>query len=577
MPRSRAPHSVSRVCINNARGWRIPAEATRPRVGLWRRRAPHLPPPLRRAAPSRQSRLAAARQGGGAEEITRRSPTRSNSNSADARAAPCSRPPCFSEPGRRACTARFLASAFPGGRYVTSLRRRSPRSPPRVVGVATRRPPARTMPRNARAPATLGEGRCGSARRARARPAETTPRESARPPPGAPAFVVPVMSAHSRSNPAPNNAWDAEPSTSPTSPQSSSPGAPQNEEDEENEEDRRPRYRRSKLLLTRRVYSMRLPRARGGATKAPFSSPLSTPAPAPQEAPPLPPVAPAHPAPFRPEYYLEESPTVPAYFFVRGILPFPPRRRSGDPPSRYLELHYGMVDPASPHAHDCANPRASRQVKRWYANAIRWRVLHKDFRPVIQLAADRLVAVPPGFEPYPERTEQSDPDVLSSSLFAPAWTKAESTSAVQVPLPLSPLLIADGASTARALSRSPRVIVIGDVHGCIDEFQALLRLSDYRPGDQVILLGDLVAKGPDSVGVVQMARDIGARTVRGTHFRSSCRPLCPSRPAGPVCSHPPFPPPLSVRAVPAGNHDHGTCQASPLFRPAHPVSCRRNH
>lgn len=32
-----------------------------------------------------------------------------------------------------------------------------------------------------------------------------------------------------------------------------------------------------------------------------------------------------------------------------------------------------------------------------------------------------------------------------------------------------------------------------------------------------MLLGDLVAKGPDSVGVVQLAREIGARTVRGNH------------------------------------------------------------
>ncbi|CAJ1907478.1 unnamed protein product [Cylindrotheca closterium] len=73
------------------------------------------------------------------------------------------------------------------------------------------------------------------------------------------------------------------------------------------------------------------------------------------------------------------------------------------------------------------------------------------------------------------------------------------------------------AVTQRATERQPRVIAIGDVHGCIDELQALLRKCDYRPGDLVVFLGDLVSKGPDSISVVQMAREIGAIGVRGNH------------------------------------------------------------
>lgn len=69
----------------------------------------------------------------------------------------------------------------------------------------------------------------------------------------------------------------------------------------------------------------------------------------------------------------------------------------------------------------------------------------------------------------------------------------------------------------RAIGRRPRVIVIGDVHGCIKELSQLLRLADFRPGDQVIFLGDLVAKGPNSVAVVKLAREIGAKSVRGNH------------------------------------------------------------
>ncbi|KAG7361013.1 calcineurin-like phosphoesterase [Nitzschia inconspicua] len=73
------------------------------------------------------------------------------------------------------------------------------------------------------------------------------------------------------------------------------------------------------------------------------------------------------------------------------------------------------------------------------------------------------------------------------------------------------------AVVEKAKQRHPRVIAIGDVHGCIDELQDLLRECDYRPGDLVVFLGDLVSKGPDSVAVVQMAREIGAIGVRGNH------------------------------------------------------------
>jgi len=80
---------------------------------------------------------------------------------------------------------------------------------------------------------------------------------------------------------------------------------------------------------------------------------------------------------------------------------------------------------------------------------------------------------------------------------------------------LGPLL--KDAATERARQRQPRVIAIGDVHGCLDELQALLRRCDYQPGDLVVFLGDLVSKGPDSLSVVQMAREIGSFGVRGNH------------------------------------------------------------
>ena len=64
----------------------------------------------------------------------------------------------------------------------------------------------------------------------------------------------------------------------------------------------------------------------------------------------------------------------------------------------------------------------------------------------------------------------------------------------------------------------PKVIIIGDIHGCLDEFKMLLTACDYDPQQaSVILVGDLVNKGPDSAGVVKYAREIGAYAVRGNH------------------------------------------------------------
>ncbi|HJX64042.1 MAG TPA: metallophosphoesterase [Polyangia bacterium] len=62
-----------------------------------------------------------------------------------------------------------------------------------------------------------------------------------------------------------------------------------------------------------------------------------------------------------------------------------------------------------------------------------------------------------------------------------------------------------------------RTIVVGDVHGCLDELQTLLRQCGVVSGDRVVLAGDLVAKGPDSRGVVQLVREIGALAVLGNH------------------------------------------------------------
>lgn len=66
---------------------------------------------------------------------------------------------------------------------------------------------------------------------------------------------------------------------------------------------------------------------------------------------------------------------------------------------------------------------------------------------------------------------------------------------------------------------APRLIVIGDVHGQLDALEHLLLKIPYTPsrGDHVIFAGDMINKGPDSAGVVDVAMKIGASAVRGNH------------------------------------------------------------
>jgi bis(5'-nucleosyl)-tetraphosphatase (symmetrical) len=63
-----------------------------------------------------------------------------------------------------------------------------------------------------------------------------------------------------------------------------------------------------------------------------------------------------------------------------------------------------------------------------------------------------------------------------------------------------------------------RTIFLGDIHGCIDEFKEMIKVISYNPQeDRLILLGDLVDRGPDSVAVVRLAREMKLECVMGNH------------------------------------------------------------
>ena len=62
-----------------------------------------------------------------------------------------------------------------------------------------------------------------------------------------------------------------------------------------------------------------------------------------------------------------------------------------------------------------------------------------------------------------------------------------------------------------------RLIAIGDIHGCHLEFAELLARLALTADDRLILLGDLVNRGPDSGKVIELARAHRAIALLGNH------------------------------------------------------------
>lgn len=68
-----------------------------------------------------------------------------------------------------------------------------------------------------------------------------------------------------------------------------------------------------------------------------------------------------------------------------------------------------------------------------------------------------------------------------------------------------------------------RTLVVGDIHGCLEEFDELLLVAGFVSGDRLLLLGDLLDRGPDSIGTVRRARELGAECLMGNHEEKHLR------------------------------------------------------
>ena len=65
-----------------------------------------------------------------------------------------------------------------------------------------------------------------------------------------------------------------------------------------------------------------------------------------------------------------------------------------------------------------------------------------------------------------------------------------------------------------------RTIVVGDIHGCWDEFQQLLEMTQFGPEDLLVSVGDFMDRGPGSWELAGFFRDTpNAYSVLGNHER----------------------------------------------------------
>ena len=76
------------------------------------------------------------------------------------------------------------------------------------------------------------------------------------------------------------------------------------------------------------------------------------------------------------------------------------------------------------------------------------------------------------------------------------------------------------------LDNGHRVYAIGDIHGHLATFRALLHRLKLGAEDRVVCLGDMIDRGPDSAGVIKMIRnDPRIVCIKGNHEHMAIRSI----------------------------------------------------
>ncbi|KAF3351099.1 Signal recognition particle subunit srp14 [Verticillium dahliae VDG2] len=100
-----------------------------------------------------------------------------------------------------------------------------------------------------------------------------------------------------------------------------------------------------------------------------------------------------------------------------------------------------------------------------------------------------------------------------------------------------------------AADNNRRLIIIGDVHGMLAPLEALLKKLNHNAApvskgaesanydDHLVFLGDMVNKGPDTPGVIDLLLRHNASAVRGNHEDRLSALVVAARGGGPVEHH----------------------------------------
>lgn len=94
------------------------------------------------------------------------------------------------------------------------------------------------------------------------------------------------------------------------------------------------------------------------------------------------------------------------------------------------------------------------------------------------------------------------------------WSAVQSLGRRLVPL------VSGRALTRRCAIVEPtlaRTVIIGDIHGCLLELDALLDTIGLNSSDRVVCVGDVIGRGPRSIGVLDRLMSMGAQSVQGNH------------------------------------------------------------
>jgi diadenosine tetraphosphatase ApaH/serine/threonine PP2A family protein phosphatase len=77
----------------------------------------------------------------------------------------------------------------------------------------------------------------------------------------------------------------------------------------------------------------------------------------------------------------------------------------------------------------------------------------------------------------------------------------------------------EGAALRNSYDAVGRTLIIGDVHGCLDELDQLLDAAAISSNDRIVFVGDLIGRGPNSIGVLDRVAELQAHCVQGNHER----------------------------------------------------------